>query len=64
MITYERAKNRDYPKPICRYCFVPCDPKSREFRGMQACPYCYDDYADNSFMIIQKRRPDGTVSKP
>lgn len=54
MITYERAKSRDYPKPICRYCYVPCDPGSREYRGMTACPDCYDAYG-SCFTIIQKR---------
>ena len=29
-------------KPRCQYCFVPCDPRSREYRGNRTCPYCYD----------------------
>jgi hypothetical protein len=43
MITLARAQSRDWPKPICRYCYVPCDPRSYEFRTLQTCQYCYDD---------------------
>lgn len=52
MVTLQRAQSRDYPKPICRYCYVPCDPSSREYRGMQACVYCYRDYEFTSFTVV------------
>jgi hypothetical protein len=41
-ITYEQARRRDN-KPVCRYCYGPCDPRSREYRGMTLCPPCYRD---------------------
>ena len=39
-VTYEQARTREN-KPICRYCFVPCDPRSREYRACKLCSYCY-----------------------
>lgn len=63
MVTLGRAQSRDYPKPICRFCYAPCDPRTREYRGMQACPDCYNEYADTSYTVVHKRRPDGDVSK-
>ena len=27
----------------CRHCGVTCDPRSRAYRTMQVCEYCYDD---------------------
>jgi hypothetical protein len=41
-VTYEQARRREN-KPICRYCFVPCDPRSRAYRACQLCEYCYDE---------------------
>lgn len=32
---------RDGYKPRCRLCFVPCDPRSREYRGTTLCAFCY-----------------------
>lgn len=63
MVTYERAKSRDYPKPICQYCYVPCDPTSREYRGMTACPSCYDEYADSSYTIVPMKRREPCQKK-
>jgi len=41
-ITYEQARRRDN-KPICQWCYVPCDPTSRTYRATRLCEYCYDD---------------------
>ena len=39
-ITYEQARRRDN-KPICQWCYVPCDPTSRTYRATRLCEYCY-----------------------
>jgi hypothetical protein len=39
--TYGTAR-REENKPICYVCYVPCDPRSREYRGAGLCPACYD----------------------
>ena len=41
-ITYEQARRRDN-KPICKWCYVPCDPTSRTYRACTLCEYCYDE---------------------
>jgi hypothetical protein len=41
-ITLGEAQRRDYPKPICRHCYVTCDWRSYEYRATKLCPYCYD----------------------
>jgi hypothetical protein len=28
-------------KPLCRWCQVPCDPMSREYRAVKLCSFCY-----------------------
>lgn len=48
--TYARVRSRDN-KPICKGCFVPCDPKSREYRALTLCEECYG-YEP---LIIQKK---------
>ena len=40
--TYTEAR-RETNKPVCRFCFVPCDPRSRAYRALQLCEYDYDD---------------------
>ncbi len=39
--TYQQARSAEN-KPICFFCFVPCDPKSREYRATGLCPACHD----------------------
>jgi len=39
--THAQIQWLDGFKPLCRYCQVPCDRRSREYRGMTLCPYCY-----------------------
>ena len=41
-LTYQQARSREN-RPICRYCFISCDPRSREYRGMTLCSACYRD---------------------
>lgn len=41
-ITYEQARRREN-KPICQWCYVPCDPTSRTYRATRLCEFCYDD---------------------
>ena len=41
--TYQQWRALNDGKPTCRYCFVTCNPKSREYRALQVCQYCYDD---------------------
>ena len=40
--TYADAR-RETNKPICQWCYVPVDPRSREYRGAGLCPWCYDE---------------------
>ena len=41
-VTMAEIQYNDGWKPRCRYCFVPCDPRSREYRALRCCPVCYD----------------------
>jgi hypothetical protein len=41
-VTYEQACRRDN-KPLCYYCLIPCDPRSREYRALRICSLCYRD---------------------
>ena len=41
-ITYQQARWREN-KPICLWCYVPCDPTSRTYRATTLCEFCYDD---------------------
>ena len=41
--THAQIQWLDGYKPLCRYCQVPCDRRSREYRGMTLCPQCYAD---------------------
>lgn len=43
-ITYEQACHQNYPAATCRTCFMPCNPHTREFRGTNECPSCYDSH--------------------
>lgn len=38
--TYEQAR-RSENKPICIRCYIPCDPRSREYRALTCCEQCY-----------------------
>ena len=40
-LTYQQARWRE-GKPICRHCFVPVDPRTREYKTLQLCSFCYD----------------------
>ncbi len=51
--TLASVNNADGYKPRCQYCFVPCHPKSREYRALQLCPWCYD----SAPLIITKKEP-------
>jgi hypothetical protein len=41
-LTYQQARYREN-KPICTWCYVPCDPGSRTYRATGLCEFCYDD---------------------
>ena len=40
-VTMAEIQYNDGWKPRCRYCFVPCDPRSREYRALKLCTECY-----------------------
>lgn len=40
--TYQEARGQE-GKPLCRFCYIPCDWRTREYRALQLCPYCYDE---------------------
>ena len=39
-VTMEEIQYNDGYKPRCRYCFVPCDPRDRDYRGRKLCSFC------------------------
>lgn len=41
--------------PACRYCDIPCDPSTREYRGAGVCEACYDLA---TVTVIKKGRRD------
>jgi hypothetical protein len=43
MKTMAEIQYNDGYKPRCQYCFIPCDPRSREYRALHVCTYCYAD---------------------
>ena len=42
-VTMAEIQYNDGYKPRCQYCFIPCDPRSREYRALHVCTYCYAD---------------------
>ena len=42
-VTMADVQWNDGFKPRCRYCFISCDPRSREYRACQLCSYCYSE---------------------
>lgn len=42
---------RDGTKPRCRWCFVPCDPRSRTYRATHLCEWCYGEQP----IILEKK---------
>lgn len=38
--TYGQARRAEN-KPICRCCFIPVDPRTREYRALRLCTICY-----------------------
>lgn len=47
-------------KPLCRYCQVPCDPFSREWRAQRLCDWCYAHELPPP-MVIKKEKPCPTL---
>ena len=41
--TLAAIQRLDGYKPRCVWCHVPCDRRSREYRAVRLCPYCYDE---------------------
>lgn len=39
--------------PACRYCQIPCDPSTREYRGAGVCEGCYDEL---TVTVVRKGR--------
>lgn len=44
--------------PACRYCDIPCDPSTREYRGAGVCVSCYDDLG--KLELVRKGRNHAT----
>jgi hypothetical protein len=42
-VTMADVQWNDGYKPRCLWCFIPCDPRSREYRATHLCEYCYDE---------------------
>lgn len=43
-LTLSQLNWLDGYKPRCVECHISCDPRSREYRGMNLCPICYLDH--------------------
>ena len=43
MKTLSQVQYADGYKPRCLWCFVPCDHRSREYRGTHLCSFCYGE---------------------
>jgi hypothetical protein len=54
-LTLQQVNNLDGYKPRCRFCHAGCDPKSREYKGMQLCPPCYRDCSLKDTFTVKKK---------
>lgn len=46
--------------PACRYCEIPCDPSTREYRGARVCVSCYDEL--DKLLLVKKGRNHESIA--